>query len=215
MIELKDCIGKFIYGKDSNDSEIWCFNLLSHIKKSWGGVLTSEQGIFNTGDSWFNINVSCCVGDDYEGTFTVLKVFDDPQSLLDHIMSRFKEEMVLVGYDVDNDNNSSLNMTGTHYDSIKTDQCIGKYVAAKYIYAHWFFNLQKVTKNPMYKNQVDIEGFAILDSTSNDDVCLEGTTFMTEKELRDVTLYDNPKALLKDIEDYIKEEIELTSGFKW
>lgn len=215
MIELKDCIGKFIYGKDSNDSEIWCFELESFIKESWGGTLFSTQGIFNVGDSWFNINVSCSVGDEYEGTFTVLKVFDDPQSLLDHIMSRFKEEMALVGYDVDNDNNSSLNMTGTHYDSIKIDQCIGKYVAAKYVYALWIFNLQKVTKNPMYKNQVDIEGLAILDSTSEDDVCLEGTTHMTGKELKDVTLYDNPKALLKDIEDYIKEEIDVCSGLKW
>lgn len=214
MIELKNCIGKCIYGKDSNDSEIWCLYLRSFTKESWGGTLESDQGIFTCG-GLLNINISCCCGDEYEGTFTVLKVFDDPQSLLDHIISRFKEEMKVFVYDIDSDNNVNQSMSGTFYPSIETSKCIGKYVAVRHAYMTWLFNIQKVTNVPKYRKYVDTECSAVLDSTSDDDVCIETSPYMIVKELTNATVYDNPLALLKNVSDYIKAEIEKTSGLKW
>lgn len=218
MIELKDCIGKYIYGKDGAGYEVWAFNLKSYTVEDWGGDLISEQGIFSTSsDGYFDVNVS--YGDDeYEGDLTILAAYDTPQELMDCIMRRFREELKKAGYDIDQDPASAQgnSIQGTYYSTIKLSdlKLIGKYVAAKYgHYSHWFFGIQNIKKT---KNEWEIGALMILNSSSDDDVCTFGKSITQNiGDMDEVSIYDNPQALLGNIEGYIKEVMEMTSGLKW
>ena len=205
-MELKDCIGKHVYGTDSEGREHWIVNLISVSSDE----LECDQCVYaDSGMNYYSVNISCySENQDFEGTFKVLAVFDTPQALIDDLMSKIATQAGYPGI-------RPKSLPAVHLDHANLDvlrTLYGKYIFCRpNYYATWIFDLKNIVKT--LDGNYRATASSVWASSSDDDVNKDGTTLdFVRGGFNDVEVFDSVEGLLENIKAYIKEQIEYSSG---
>lgn len=205
-MELKDCIGKHVYGTDSEGREHWIINLISVSS----GELECDQCVYaDSGIDYYSVNISCySENQDFEGAFKVLAVFDNPQALIDDIMSKIATQAGYTGVQA-----KSLSAIHLDHANLSTLQTLyGKYIFCRpNYYATWIFDLNNIVKT--LDGNYRACATSVWSSSSDDDVNMDGKTLdFGRGGFDDLEIFDSVEGLLGNIKAYIKEQIEYASG---
>ena len=205
-MELKDCIGKHVYGTDSEGREHWIVNLMSVSSDE----LECDQCVYaDSGMNYYSVNISCySENQDFEGTFKVLAVFDTPQALIDDLMSKIATQAGYPG--IQPKSLPAVHLDHANLDVLRT--LYGKYIFCRpNYYATWIFDLKNIVKT--LDGNYRAEATSVWSSSSDDDVNKDGITLdFVRGGFNDVEVFDSVEGLLENIKAYIKEQIEYSSG---
>lgn len=205
-MELKDCIGKHVYGTDSEGREHWIINLISIDQNE----LECDQCIYaDPSIDYYSVNISCySENQDFEGTFKVLATFNNPQALIDDLMSKIATRAGYPGV-------KAKPLPAVYFDHANLDALrtlYGKYIFCRpNYYATWIFNLNNIVKT--LDGNYRAVATTVWSSSSDDDVNMDGNTLdFGRGGFDDIEVFDSVEGLLENIKAYIKEQIEYASG---
>lgn len=210
MKELKDCIGKFVYASDES-SDFWLFD----IDEVGISSCTPKAHIFAySNGSGYSINVGMDVGVEFDGKLTIVAIFDNPQDLMNQLMSRLVTEMI-PHYNPRNIADSIIG--GKRIEYLDLEHTTEKFIHILDIYDKWIFDHKSISPGS-YGDWIEKCG-SFLDSQSNDDVNLENSDTwphtLDSCIIKEAVVYNTAGELLKDIEMYLRYELECVSGLRW